>query len=104
MANIQSLDSGARAREDGEDELDAALTADYGLFSGPARHEAHLRFTAERARPVWSGSQVSPAIQRRRRYELTVLVGVGLDRIPWALTVNVRAFTGLYQTSWSPCP
>lgn len=75
MANIQALDSGARAREVGEEELDAALTAGYGLFSGPARHKAHLRFTAERAR--WIADETWHPDQTGRfladgRYELNV--------------------------------
>ena len=75
MANIQALDSDARAREVGEVELDAALTAGYGLFSGPARHEAHLRFTAERARWIadetWHPDQTGRLLADGR-YELTV--------------------------------
>lgn len=75
MADIQALAGDARAREVGEDELDAALTPGYGLFSGPARHAARLRFTAERAR--WIADETWHPDQTGRfladgRYELTV--------------------------------
>jgi len=36
----------------GESELDAHFTASYGIFGGPPRHTAVLRFTPERARWV----------------------------------------------------
>ena len=75
MANIQALDGNARAREVGEDDLDAALTGGYGLFSGPARHAAHLRFTAERARWIadetWHPDQTGRLLADGR-YELAV--------------------------------
>lgn len=40
------------ARDVSEEELDAAFTAGYGIFAGPARQEALLRFSPERARWV----------------------------------------------------
>ena len=73
MSDIEVLDGGAR--EVGEGELDALLTAGYGLFSGPAKHMARLRFTAERARWVadetWHPDQ-SGHFLPDGRYELTV--------------------------------
>ena len=75
MADIQSLVGDARAHEVGEDELDTALTPGYGLFSGPARHAAHLRFTAERARWIadetWHPDQTGRLLADGR-YELKV--------------------------------
>ena len=64
-----------RAREVAEDELNAVLTAGYGLFSGPARHKACLRFTPEQAR--WVGDETWHPDQEARflsdgRYELTI--------------------------------
>ena len=60
MRDIEILDDAARGVP--EHELDAALTAGYGLFSGPARHRARLVFTPERARwvadEVWHHDQV----------------------------------------------
>ena len=50
MGDIETLDRAAR--EVGDEELDAALTPGYGLFSGPARYRARLVFTPERARWV----------------------------------------------------
>ena len=75
MANIRALGNHARAREVGEGELDAALTAGYGLFSGPAKHTAQLRFTAKKAR--WIADETWHPDQTRQlladgRYELTV--------------------------------
>ncbi len=73
MADIEVLARGAR--EIGEDELDALLTAGYGLFAGPAKHTARLRFTAERARWVadetWHPDQTGHFLPDGR-YELTV--------------------------------
>ena len=60
MRDIEILDRDAR--EVGEHDLDAALTAGYGLFAGPARYEARLAFTPERARwvadEIWHPDQV----------------------------------------------
>ncbi len=60
MRDIEILDGAAHNVP--EHELDAALTAGYGLFSGPARHRARLVFTPERARwvadEVWHHDQV----------------------------------------------
>lgn len=50
MSDIEVLDRSVR--EIAGHELDAQLTAGYGLFAGPAKHTARLRFTAERARWV----------------------------------------------------
>lgn len=73
MADLEALER--RARAIGEDELDALLTAGYGLFAGPAQHTAHLRFTAERARWVadetWHPDQVGLFLPDGR-YELRV--------------------------------
>lgn len=63
------------ARDVGDDELDAALTAGYGLFAGPALDRARLVFTAERSRWVaderWHPEQVGRFLADGR-YELTV--------------------------------
>ena len=63
------------AREVGDDELDAALTTGYGLFSGPARHRARLVFTPERARWVadecWHADQIG-RFRADGYYELVV--------------------------------
>ena len=60
MTDMEILDGSPC--EVGEDDLDALLTAGYGLFAGPAKHTAFLRFTAERARWVadetWHPDQV----------------------------------------------
>lgn len=60
MGEVEVLDRAAR--DVGDDELDAALTGGYGLFSGPARYKARLIFTPERARWVaderWHADQV----------------------------------------------
>ena len=73
MRDIDLLDR--PAREVAEDELDAVLTAGYGLFAGPARYEARLRFTPERARWVadetWHPDQTGRFLPDGR-YELTV--------------------------------
>ena len=73
MREIEVLDVAARSVP--EAELDAALTAGYGLFSGAARHQARLRFSAERAR--WVADEVwHPEQENHRladgRYELRV--------------------------------
>ena len=73
MADVKVLDRSAR--EIGEAELDAQLTAGYGLFAGPAKHTARLRFTAERARWVadeaWHPDQAGRFLPDGR-YELRV--------------------------------
>lgn len=73
MRDIEILDAAARGVP--EHELDAALTAGYGLFSGPARHRARLVFTPERARWVadetWHPNQTGQWLADGR-YELTV--------------------------------
>ena len=73
MADLEILDCGAR--EIGEDRLDALLTAGYGLFAGPAKHTARLRFTAERARwvadEIWHPDQVGRLLPDGE-YELRV--------------------------------
>ncbi len=73
MAAMEVLDR--RARAIGEDELDAALTPGYGLFAGPAKNTARLRFTSERARWVvdetWHPDQAGRFLPDGR-YELTV--------------------------------
>ena len=73
MGDIEILDRGAR--EVAEDELDAALTAGYGLFAGPARRRARLVFTPERARwvadEVWHPNQVG-GFRPDGYYELVV--------------------------------
>ena len=60
MREMEIRDDAARGVP--KHELDAALTAGYGLFSGPARHRARLVFTPERARwvadEVWHHDQV----------------------------------------------
>lgn len=50
IEDVQVLDQPALDLPD--DELDALLTGGYGIFAGPARHRARLRFSAERARWV----------------------------------------------------
>ena len=73
MRDIEVLDR--VAREVGDDELDAALTAGYGLFSGPARYKARLIFTPERARWVADGRWHADQVGRFRAdgyYELVV--------------------------------
>ncbi len=50
MAHIETLDG--TGPDVGDRQLDALLTAGYGLFAGPAEHNARLLFTAERARWV----------------------------------------------------
>ena len=73
MADMEILDHSVR--EIGEEELDALLTAGYGLFAGPAKHTARLRFTAERARWVadetWHPDQTGRFLPDGR-YELSV--------------------------------
>ncbi|MDE0238984.1 MAG: WYL domain-containing protein [bacterium] len=73
MADLEVLDRSAR--EIGDYELDIQLTAGYGLFAGPAKHTARLRFTAERARwvadEVWHPDQVGRFLPDGR-YELRV--------------------------------
>ena len=73
MSNIETLDG--TARDVAEAELDALLTAGYGLFAGPAKHKARLAFTAERARWVadetWHPDQTGRFLPDGR-YELTV--------------------------------
>ncbi len=63
------------ARDLADDELDATLTAGYGVFSGPARHTARLIFTPERARWVadetWHPDQAARWLSDGS-YELTV--------------------------------
>ena len=60
MRDVEIL--GDAARDVQEHDLEATLTAGYGLFSGPARHRARLMFTPERARwvadDVWHHDQV----------------------------------------------
>ena len=73
MAGIEVLDHDARDVAD--EDLDAQLTAGYGLFAGPARHKARLVFTAERAR--WVADETWHPDQGGRflpdgRYELSV--------------------------------
>ena len=73
MADIEIGD--ANVRDVAADELDALLTAGYGLFAGPAKHKAHLLFTAERAR--WVADETWHPHQTGRflpdgHYELTV--------------------------------
>lgn len=63
------------ARELPEADLDAHFRQSYGIFSGPPRHTALLRFTAERAR--WVAEERWHAQQQGRwledgRYELAV--------------------------------
>ena len=48
MRAVRQLEGAAR--EVPEKMLDAELSTGYGIFAGPARHTARLRFTAERAR------------------------------------------------------
>ncbi|MCY3841093.1 MAG: YafY family protein [Gammaproteobacteria bacterium] len=73
MSNIKALDG--TARDVADEELDALLTAGYGLFAGPAKHKARLVFTAERARWVadesWHPDQTGRFLPDAR-YELTV--------------------------------
>jgi len=73
MSNIKALDG--TARDVADEELDALLTAGYGLFAGPAKHKARLVFTAERARWVadetWHPDQTGRFLPDGR-YELTV--------------------------------
>ena len=73
MSDMEVLDRSGR--EIGEDELDALLTAGYGLFAGPAKRTARLRFTAERARWVadetWHPDQTGRLLPDGR-YELRV--------------------------------
>ena len=73
MREIEVLDAPARSVP--EAELDAALTAGYGLFSGPARHHARLRFSPERARwaadETWHPEQEG-AFLTDGRYELRI--------------------------------
>lgn len=73
MADIDVLET--EARDVADEDLDAQLTAGYGLFAGPARHEARLVFTAERARWVadetWHPDQQGKFLSDGR-YELTV--------------------------------
>ena len=73
MGEVEVLDR--VARDVGDDELDAALTGGYGLFSGPARHKARLVFTPERARWVaderWHADQVG-RFREDGHYELVV--------------------------------
>ena len=73
MRGTEVMDKPAREVE--EDELDAVLTAGYGVFSGPARHKAKLLFTPERARWVadetWHSDQAGRFLPDGR-YELTV--------------------------------
>ena len=73
MADMEILDRSGR--EIGEDELDDLLTAGYGLFAGPAKHTARLRFTAERARWIadetWHPDQTGRFL-RDGQYELRV--------------------------------
>lgn len=46
-----------------QSELDAHFRAGYGIFAGPVKHRAHLRFSAERAqwvaKEVWHHDQIS---------------------------------------------
>lgn len=63
------------AREIAEADLNAALTSGYGLFAGPAEHQARLIFTPERAR--WVADELWHPNQSGRylpdgHYELTV--------------------------------
>ena len=73
MADIEVLSG--KARDVSDQELDALLTAGYGLFAGPARHKARLLFTPERARWVadetWHPEQTSRFLPDGR-FELTV--------------------------------
>ena len=73
MSNIEALDG--TARDVADEQLDALLTAGYGLFAGPAKHKAHLVFTAQRARWVadetWHPEQTGRFLPDGR-YELTV--------------------------------
>ena len=73
MSNIETLDGTARDVADAE--LDALLTAGYGLFAGAAKHKARLAFTVERARWVadetWHPEQTGRFLPDGR-YELTV--------------------------------
>ncbi len=73
MGEVEVLDRAAR--DVGDDELDAALTGGYGLFSGPARYKARLIFTPERARWVaderWHADQVG-RFREDGFYELVV--------------------------------
>lgn len=73
MRNVEIL--AAAARDVPERDLDAALTAGYGLFSGPARHRARLVFSPERARwvadEVWHRDQVG-RFRADGHYELEV--------------------------------
>lgn len=73
MHDIEVLQQ--RAREVSDDELDAALTAGYGVFAGDAPHRARLLFSAERARWVadeeWHLDQAGE-FREDGRYELVV--------------------------------
>lgn len=73
MGDVEILDRAAR--DVGDDELDAALTGGYGLFSVPARQKARLVFTPERARWVaderWHADQVG-RFREDGFYELVV--------------------------------
>ncbi len=66
------------ARDIPEDELDRHFAAAYGIFAGPARHEAVLQFSAERARWVaeeqWHPKQIGQWLTDGR-YELRVPYG-----------------------------
>jgi predicted DNA-binding transcriptional regulator YafY len=66
------------ARDLSEEELDRHFAAAYGIFAGPARHEAVLHFSAERARWVaeeyWHPRQVGQWLTDGR-YELRVPYG-----------------------------
>lgn len=71
-------ETAAAARDVPDAELDAHFAASYGIFAGPARHTAVLRFTAERARWVaderWHPEQKGRVLADGR-YELSLPYG-----------------------------
>lgn len=73
MRHVEILDKPARDVPDAQ--LDAALTAGYGVFAGDAPHRARLLFSADRARWVadeaWHPDQVGRFCEDGR-YELVV--------------------------------
>jgi len=73
MTGIRLLATTARDIADAD--LDAELTSGYGIFAGPARHTARLRFTPQRARwiadEIWHPDQ-SGAFREDGSYELDV--------------------------------
>jgi predicted DNA-binding transcriptional regulator YafY len=76
IADVRMLEQPARDISDAD--LDRHFAAAYGIFAGPARHEAVLHFSAERARWVaeeqWHPRQVGQWLTDGR-YELRVPYG-----------------------------